>query len=128
VALEDGADAAQEAMIAILRNLPRLREPEAVFGWARTIALREAVRFARRARGRLPAPLQEIPAVGDPELGADVRDVLSRLSPEHRAVLVLRDLEGFDEASAGALLGVSAGTVKSRLHRARRNFRKAWER
>jgi DNA-directed RNA polymerase specialized sigma24 family protein len=42
-------------------------------------------------------------------------------------VLVLRDLEGFTEAEAAALLGVEAGTVKSRLHRARRAFRDRWQ-
>jgi DNA-directed RNA polymerase specialized sigma24 family protein len=52
--------------------------------------------------------------------------VLARLTPEHRAVLVLRDLEGLDEQAAGALLDVPAGTVRSRLFRARRSFRKAW--
>ncbi len=52
--------------------------------------------------------------------------MLARLTPEHRAVLVLRDLEGLDEQAAGALLDVPAGTVRSRLFRARRSFRKAW--
>ncbi|MGP3963397.1 sigma factor-like helix-turn-helix DNA-binding protein [Nonomuraea sp. 3N208] len=50
-----------------------------------------------------------------------------RLSPEHRAVLVLRDLEGLPEDEAARLLQVPEGTVKSRLHRARRSFRKAWQ-
>jgi RNA polymerase sigma factor (sigma-70 family) len=63
---------------------------------------------------------------GCPQLAADIRDVLARLTPEHRAVLVLRDLEGLDEQAAGALLDVPVGTVRSRLFRARRSFRKAW--
>jgi RNA polymerase sigma-70 factor (ECF subfamily) len=67
-----------------------------------------------------------MPAPGDPRLAADVVDVLSRLTPEHRAVLVVRDLEELDEGAAGALLDVPAGTVRSRLFRARSNFRKAW--
>jgi RNA polymerase sigma-70 factor (ECF subfamily) len=128
IALDDGPDATQNALIAILRDLPRLREPEAIHGWARTIAIREAVRVARRARREIPAELPDVPVVGDPQLAADVRDVLARLSPDHRAVLVLRDLEGLDEAAASALLDLPPGTVKSRLHRARRNFREAWQR
>lgn len=39
---------------------------------------------------------------------------------------MLRDVEGLDERTAAALLGVRTGTVKSRLHRARDIFRKAW--
>jgi RNA polymerase sigma factor (sigma-70 family) len=126
IALQDAADAAQEALIAIVKNLGGLREPGAIYGWARAIAVREAVRAARKAARTVPAELADVPARGDPQLAADVRDVLARLTPEHRAVLVLRDLEGLDEQAAGALLNVPAGTVRSRLFRARRSFRKAW--
>jgi RNA polymerase sigma factor (sigma-70 family) len=126
IALQDGPDAAQEALIAILKNLRGLREPAAVYGWARAIAVREAIRVARRAARTVPAELAGLPAPGDPQLAADVRDVLARLTPEHRAVLVLRDLEGLDEQAAGALLNVPAATVRTRLFRARRSFGKAW--
>ena len=126
IALQDGPDAAQEALIAILKNLGGLREPGAIYGWARAIAVREAVRVAREAARALPAELADVPAAGDPQLAADIRDVLARLTPEHRAVLALRDLEGLDEQAVGALLNVPAGTVRSRLFRARRSFRKAW--
>jgi RNA polymerase sigma factor (sigma-70 family) len=126
IALHDGPDAAQDALIAILKNLRGLREPGAIYGWARAIAVREAVRVARKTARAVPADLADVPARGDPQLAADVRDVLARLTPEHRAVLVLRDLEGLDEQATSALLNVPAGTVRSRLFRARRSFRKAW--
>ncbi|NUS12389.1 MAG: sigma-70 family RNA polymerase sigma factor [Streptomyces sp.] len=126
IALDDGPDAAQEALVVVFRSLRALKEPAAVYGWARTIAAREALRVARRSARAVPTELSELPARDDPQLGADVRDVLSRLSPEHRAVLVLRDLEGLDERTAAERLGIRVGTVKSRLHRARDTFRKAW--
>src|SRR5215469_17115699 len=85
IALQDGPDAAQEALIAILKNLGGLREPGAIYGWARAIAVREAVRVARQAARAVPAELADVPAPGDPQLAADVRDVLARLTPEHRA-------------------------------------------
>lgn len=128
IALDEGPDAAQNALIIVLRDLRQLREPAALRGWVRTIAVREAVRVARRGRRDVPADLPDVPAPGDPQLAADVRAVLDRLSPAHRAVLVLRDLEGLDEAAAAELLAIPAGTVKSRLHRARRSFRQEWER
>ncbi|SFW91693.1 RNA polymerase sigma factor [Amycolatopsis australiensis] len=128
IALDDGADATQEALIAIFRNLGALTEPAAVFGWARAIAVREAVRVARRARRAVPAEAADVPAAVDVELGVDIRDVLDRLAPEHRAILVLRDVEGLDEQAVAELLAVPAGTVKSRLFRARRSFRKEWAR
>lgn len=95
IALEEGADATQEALIVVLRSIGQLREPAALFGWVRTIAVREAVRVARRRP--VTAELSEVPARGDPQLAADLRDVLGRLSPQHRAVLLLREVEGLDD-------------------------------
>ncbi len=129
IALVSGPDAAQDALIAVLRGLPKLREPAALRGWARAIAVREAVRHANRDARARPvdtALLTGLPARDDPQLQTDVRAVLDRLTPHHRAVLVLRDLEGLDEASVAAVLDLPVGTIKSRLHRARRLFRKEW--
>ncbi|WP_242910763.1 RNA polymerase sigma factor [Actinomadura terrae] len=126
IALQDAPDAAQEALIVVMRNLKDLREPGALLGWVRVIAVREAVRVAKQSARAVPAPLAEVPAPGDPALATDVRDVLDRLSPEHRAVLVLRDLEGLDEGTAARMLRVPAGTVRSRLFRARASFRRNW--
>ncbi len=126
IALDQGADAAQEALIAVFTSLRSLREPEALHGWVRRIAVHEAVRVAKRAGRARPSELADLPQPGDPQLEADIGDVLRRLSPEHRAILVLRDLEGYSEAEAASLLDLEVGTAKSRLHRARRVFRKAW--
>jgi RNA polymerase sigma factor (sigma-70 family) len=124
IALQDGPDATQEAMIKILRGIRALDQPAALFGWVRVIAVREAVRLA--ARRPVTAPLAELPARGDPQLAVDIADTLARLTPQHRAVLVLRDIEGLDEQQAGEILSVQPGTVRSRLFRARTSFRKAW--
>ncbi|MFF4383496.1 RNA polymerase sigma factor [Kitasatospora sp. NPDC001547] len=125
IALQDAPDAAQEAMIAIVRNLHQLLAPEALFGWARAIAAREAVRFATRRRPR-PEAVDDRPDDRDPELATDIRDVLERLPPGHRAVLTLRHVEGLDERSVAEILDLPLGTVRSRLFRARHRFRAAW--
>jgi RNA polymerase sigma-70 factor (ECF subfamily) len=131
IALENADDAAQEALVQVFRDLKTLREPAALRGWARRIAVREAVRHAQRARaagarvaGADDAALRG--AGGDPAVAPDVRAVLARLAPEQRAILVLRDLEGLSEEEAAAQLGVAKGTVKSRLFRAREAFAKRW--
>ncbi|MFG2054505.1 RNA polymerase sigma factor [Micromonospora sp. NPDC048930] len=126
IALASGADATQETLTAVFRGLRSLSRPEALYGWVRAIAVREAVRLARRDSAGVPADLTDLPARGDPQLAADVRDVLRRLSPEHRAMLVLRDMEDLDEKTVAAALHLPPGTVKSRLSRARASFRKAW--
>lgn len=128
IALQDGPDAVQEAMISILRGIRGLKDPAALFGWARVIAVREAVRIAGRASavGLSAMPVDGLSASGDPQLGVDICDTLARLSPQHRAVLVLRDVAGLDEAQASEILAIRPGTLRSRLFRARNSFRKAW--
>ncbi len=129
IALDDGDDALQDTMLAIVRHLGTLREPLAVRGWARRIAVREARRTAHGGRS-VPVDagnLAAVAAVDDEQLGADVRSVLSSLSPEHRAVLVLRHLDGLSEQEVADVLDVAPGTVKSRVHRARASFRERWQ-
>jgi RNA polymerase sigma factor (sigma-70 family) len=130
IALDRGDDAMQETFISVLRNLRTLREPAALYGWVRRIAVREAVRVARG--GREDAVDPSTLATGavapiDVATVVDVRATLADLAPEQRAILVLRDVEGLSEADAARFLGVAEGTVKSRLHRARSAFTRRWE-
>jgi len=128
IALHDGDDAMQETMIQLLKHLRSLREPAALQGWVRRIAVREALRLAQaRARQVLVEQVAERATEDRAELRLEVVETLRRLSPDQRAVLVLRDLEGFSEAEAAALLRIKVGTGKSRLHRARRAFRDRWQ-
>jgi RNA polymerase sigma-70 factor (ECF subfamily) len=129
IALDGGPDAAQETLISVFRRLKSLRDPQALCGWVRTIAVREALRAARSAVGAVSLASDEAALQtggDDPEVMGDVRRTLERLSPDQRAILVLRDLHGLDEAEAARILGVARGTVKSRLHRARAMFRRNW--
>jgi RNA polymerase sigma-70 factor (ECF subfamily) len=125
IALDPGSDATQEMLIQVLGDLPALRDPLLLRAWVRRIATRESIRHAKRARRDQGHPLPtHRPAPGDVSLVRDVRRVLAALSPEQRAVLVLRDLEGYSEDEAAALLQVARGTVKSPLHRAPHAFQK----
>src|SRR5262249_52614396 len=56
-----------------------------------------------------------------------VQNALNRLSPEHRAVLILKDLEGQKYEIMAEILGIPIGTVRSRLHRARLELRNLLE-
>ncbi|MFD8750249.1 sigma factor-like helix-turn-helix DNA-binding protein [Kitasatospora sp. NPDC059577] len=130
IARQDAPDAAQEAVIAIVRNLPPTQGPEALFRRARTIAAREAVRFVSRATagpgrtaaGAVPlSPLvDEQPDLRDGELAADVHDALERPPPRHRTVLTFRHIEGLDEQSVSEILDIPLGSVRSRLFAADR--------
>jgi RNA polymerase sigma-70 factor (ECF subfamily) len=129
IALDRGDDAMQETFIAVLRNLRSLREPAALHGWVRRIAVREAIRAA--GAGDEPVdPAQLSPATEEPvdvATAVDVRATLAALAPRQRAILVLRDVDGLTEAEVAELTGVPEGTVKSRLHRARHAFARRWE-
>lgn len=132
IALDAGDDAIQETLIVVLRRISTLREPQALHGWARRIATREAVRVAR---ARLAVMEDEVlervtptTDLGDLATALDVRTALADLLPEQRAVLVLRDLEGLGEAEVARILDVPEGTVKSRLHRSRLAFARRWDR
>jgi RNA polymerase sigma factor (sigma-70 family) len=118
-------DATQESLMIVFRRLRSLREPAALRGWLRVVATREALRCARL--GEPERPLEHASDVLDrapPALaGAELREGLEALSPEHRAVIVLRDVEGLSEAEIAPLLAIAPGTVKSRLHRARSRMR-----
>lgn len=133
VALQHGDDAMQETFMAVLKGIGGLREPAALPGWVRRIAVRESVRVARRASRVAPID-PTTPAVidgmvartPDPATVVDVRAALASLSPEQRAVLVLRDLEGWSEQEVARALSVALGTAKSRLSRARAAFARRW--
>lgn len=62
------------------------------------------------------------PAVGY-DAGMDLETAVARLPPGARQVFVLHDIEGYRHEEIGALLGVSVGTSKSQLHRARMTLR-----
>lgn len=121
-------DALQESLLAIFRGLPSLDAPEAIMVWARSISVRTAIRLARRQSAEATAD-ETVADRGAPsqEGLVDIDDALARLPVPQRAVLVLRTREGLSEQEIAAALGIPAGTVKSRLHRARAAFREVWE-
>ena len=122
-------DAAQEALLAIFRDLPKLRAPEAVISWASAVTARTAMRVERidrRQRGQASTAEPEFLSPGVDFDALELTDVLSRLPARDHAVLVLRDLQGLSEHDVADALGVPLGTVKSRLHRARKRFREEW--
>jgi RNA polymerase sigma-70 factor (ECF subfamily) len=72
-------------------------------------------------------PLDAGDAPGDrlerEEQARQIHEALGRLSDEHRAILVLREIEGYDYEAIAEILAISIGTVRSRLHRARAQLR-----
>jgi RNA polymerase sigma-70 factor, ECF subfamily len=135
----DVADALQETLVSIWRELPRLRTIERFPAWADAIlvnACRLVLRRRSRTRARLvplvddePATGERLPTTESPEGDVADREHFGRafetLPVEARAILVLHHLEGRSVAAIGETLGVPPGTVKSRLFAARRDLERA---
>jgi RNA polymerase sigma-70 factor, ECF subfamily len=124
----DAADAAQEALLAIVRGLPRFDGRSKFSTWAHRIAHNACIDELRR-RGRRPDPglpeHETRPRGEGPALDDTVADRLSTdealeaLPEDFRAAVVLRDQLGMDYAEIAEVLGIPPGTVRSRIARGR---------
>jgi len=120
----------QEGWLRILRGIGGLREPERLRSWLFTVVRRTfldrlRVRYAEAGFEVLESepPDDEPPPELDREESESLHRAISRLSPPDRETLVLFHLRELDLREVAAVLGVPVGTVKSRLHRARRQLR-----
>lgn len=109
------ADAVDEAMVRAYQRWETVSRLDNPAGWVYRVGLNHARSRLRRLTRRVPSPREsEEFTVADPSID----DALSKLSYDHRAVVVCRLLFGWSEAQTASALGVRPGTVKSRLHRA----------
>ncbi|MEU5535593.1 RNA polymerase sigma factor [Streptomyces sp. NPDC020362] len=126
ISRDNRSDAVQEALLAIYRGLGTLREPAAFYGWVRSVATREAVRTVKRLKAEAACSQLQSGLLTSSLDAVHINDVLDRLSEAHRQILALR-VYGLNEDEMAATLSLPVGTVRSRLHRARRRFQEAWQ-
>lgn len=126
-------DVLQEAYLKAFRGISTLGAREAVGPWLSRIVYNAAMDLLRLRQRHPQVPLDAIgdrPEPGpDPgEVAADRRDLataLASLPPGIRAAVLLVDAEGLSYEEAGAIVGVPAGTIGSRVSRARKVLRRA---
>lgn len=131
---EAAGDAVQEALVRIWRDLPSLREPERLDAWSYRLLVRACYDEMRKRRGRPPVlhllPGDDGAIDGSISAVAD-RDQLERafrnLSSDQRAAVVLHYYRDLSLREIAEVLDIPIGTVRSRLHYARRSIRAAIE-
>lgn len=134
----DAEDLVQETFAAAFKG--RFRGESSVRTWLVQILVRRAGMLRRSPWWRRRRQLSEsapaggpagvtTPAAGsgDVEARLDLTAMLATLSTEHRAVIVLRELQGMTYEEMALALGIPQGTVQSRLHRAREELRKRFK-
>jgi RNA polymerase sigma factor (sigma-70 family) len=124
----------QDAWLRIFRGLPALREPSRVAPWIFSIARRSVLdRFRRTYKDAVLVP-EEADSISDPEPPEDsweetamLHAAIAELPPADRETVALFYVRELELSEVAEILQIPLGTVKSRLHRARRALRKNLE-
>jgi RNA polymerase sigma-70 factor (ECF subfamily) len=141
---EDAEDVAQETFVKAYLSLPDFKGESSFYTWLYRIAYNMAIDFRRRSNRRGGAAVEfdesRVEGVADESLtlqnrfgtphelmirkeeSQQIQKVLAELSEEHRAVVTLREIDGMSYEEIAEVIGVSKGTVMSRLHYARKRL------
>jgi RNA polymerase sigma-70 factor (ECF subfamily) len=136
---EDARDVLQDAFLNAYLALENFKGDAQLYTWLYRIAMNTAMTHKRKERVALSRKVARGEAAEEPvdrsaynrpesnmvrtEEGQRVQDALAKLSPEHRLVLILKDMDGQKYEEMAEALGVPIGTIRSRLHRARLELR-----
>ena len=145
----EASDVVQEIFLKVFRNIGGFKGEAALKTWIFKIAFSEILNRLRSWKRRYRYATVSLddnpsakrngynsPYVADSkptpeevleskEQETAIQQALSRLSSDHRSIIVLRDIEGFSYSEIAEVLGISIGTVKSRIARARSDLKKS---
>lgn len=139
---EDALDMAQESFIRVYKNLHKFRADSSFSTWLFRITTNICRDELRKRQRKLnmhsfseyendKKTIKNMEISDDPErisisseLNETIQEKIDQLSPEQKAVFVLKEFEGLSYKEIADVLDISIGTVKSRLSRARRSLRK----
>ena len=128
-------DAMQELWIDVFRSIPKLRDANAFSSWLYRLARDRAFREIRRSAKPHAEGIESVDIADESnddeftrEDAARVHEALDKIAPEHREVLLLRFVESMTYPQIAAVVGCELGTVRSRIHYAKRALKRLLER
>ncbi len=124
---DDAQDLLQEGFIKVYRNLHRFRAEGSFEGWVRRVFVNSSIEHFRKKSVQLASVSErEEETIGDKDINAldtlaekDIINLIRELSPGYRTVFNLYVVEGYSHSEIAGMLGISEGTSKSQLARAR---------
>jgi len=139
---DDALDLTQETFVKAFENLNKFKGESSFYTWLYRIAVNLAIDYRRRDRRNPIISLEDRPGGGenaeatlpdqrlsDPyhqaqahEIGGRVAEAINELTPDHKAVILLREVEGLSYEDISRVMQCSKGTVMSRLHYARKKL------
>ncbi|HUT30694.1 MAG TPA: RNA polymerase sigma factor [Sedimentisphaerales bacterium] len=121
-------DVTQQTWLGIIKGLRKLRDPADFRAWAYRTTTNKAIDWRKRSRAARQVSIEDIQ---DPpqeqKKDAGLKDLLEKLDIRKRAVLSLYYFEQLSVPEIGAALNIPTGTVKSRLHNARKELKELWQ-
>jgi len=133
----DAEDVVQETFLGAYEGLAKFESRASLRTWLRRILVKQAAKQQRSKRVRKVVQPMDLSAASKALLGGaamkdtgisneirmDVLEVLQTLSPDHKEIVVLRELDGLSYTEIADVLGIAEGTVESRLFRARQELK-----
>jgi RNA polymerase sigma-70 factor (ECF subfamily) len=133
---DDAMEVAQETFYRAFKNIKRFKGGSNFYTWVYRIAVNLAIDFQRRQKRSLMDLKENMDEVVDAEtsgsdpfrevhdrrLGEKLLGAINELTPDHKAVIVMRAVEGLSYKEIGRIMGCSEGTIMSRLHYARKKL------
>ena len=123
----DAADAIQETVLRSYENLQSLKKPKFFKTWLTRILINQCNRVLSRRRNIVPIHEHpELEYTVEDTSGREFMELLNKLEEQYRITLYLFYVEEFSIKEIGAILDLNENTVKTRLSRGRRNFKKLY--
>ncbi|HET7657479.1 MAG TPA: RNA polymerase sigma factor [Bacillales bacterium] len=125
----EAEDIAQEAFTKAFYSLPKLGNEYAFSSWLTRIVSNLCYDHLKKWKNKKTVDVEDYPfeansSMEQTDLKLSISEAMQKLSEEHRAVIILRDIQGFSYDEMAEILNIPLGTVKSRINNARKELKR----